>query len=353
MSDICKDRDPGRPYREGMGEERRGYLYGLIAYALWGFFPIYFKLLQPATPVRDPRAPDPLVGRLRQPAAGRPAQLALPRPAPPRPPPARRRSPWPALLIGVNWATYIVGVNSSRVVETALGLLHHAAGHGAARRDRAAGAAPGLAVDRGRASGALAVAVLTVDYGRLPYIALGAGRQLRLVQPDQEAVVAAAGRGAVRRVGRAGGAGARVPHLAERWPAAPSSVTCRPWHTILMVLSGVATAVPLLLFAASANRVPMVGLGILQYVAPILQLACGRAAVPRADAAGAAGRVRAGLDRADHLHRRRHPRRATARAHGPRRTEGRTQRADAQEAERTAADPTAATAEPAAALPPR
>ena len=46
-------------------------------------------------------------------------------------------------------------------------------------------------------------------------------------------------------------------------------------HTVLMVLSGVATAVPLLLFAGAANRVPLVGLGILQYVAPILQLACG------------------------------------------------------------------------------
>jgi chloramphenicol-sensitive protein RarD len=42
-----------------------------------------------------------------------------------------------------------------------------------------------------------------------------------------------------------------------------------------MVFAGVATAVPLLLFAASANRIPMVGLGVLQYVAPILQLACG------------------------------------------------------------------------------
>jgi chloramphenicol-sensitive protein RarD len=47
------------------------------------------------------------------------------------------------------------------------------------------------------------------------------------------------------------------------------------WHTALIVASGVATAVPLLLFAAAAGRVPLVGLGILQYVAPILQLAVG------------------------------------------------------------------------------
>jgi chloramphenicol-sensitive protein RarD len=46
-------------------------------------------------------------------------------------------------------------------------------------------------------------------------------------------------------------------------------------HTTLMVLSGLFTAVPLLLFAGAANRVPLVGLGILQYVAPILQFACG------------------------------------------------------------------------------
>ena len=106
-------------------------------------------------------------------------------------------------------------------------------------------------------------------------------------------------------------------------------------HTTLMVLAGVATAVPLLLFAASANRVPLVGLGILQYVAPILQLACGvlifHEPMPAARLAGfglvwialiiftidgiRGGRVVAG--------------------------------------KRTAADPAAATAEPAAALPPR
>jgi chloramphenicol-sensitive protein RarD len=46
-------------------------------------------------------------------------------------------------------------------------------------------------------------------------------------------------------------------------------------HTLLLLASGVITAIPLLLFAGSANRIPMTGLGILQYVAPILQLFCG------------------------------------------------------------------------------
>ena len=41
------------------------------------------------------------------------------------------------------------------------------------------------------------------------------------------------------------------------------------------MLAGALTAVPLLLFADAANRIPMTGLGILQYVAPVLQLAGG------------------------------------------------------------------------------
>ena len=48
---ISKDRNPVGPYGGCMGEERRGYLYGLTAYVLWGFFPIYFKLLKPSPPL--------------------------------------------------------------------------------------------------------------------------------------------------------------------------------------------------------------------------------------------------------------------------------------------------------------
>jgi len=47
------------------------------------------------------------------------------------------------------------------------------------------------------------------------------------------------------------------------------------WHTSLLVLAGVATAVPLLLFAAAARRVPLVTIGLLQFVTPVLQLLCG------------------------------------------------------------------------------
>ena len=63
----------------GMSEERRGYLYGLGAYVLWGFFPLYFKLLRPRRRWRS--WPTGSSGRWSSSACCcRDAQLALPRP---------------------------------------------------------------------------------------------------------------------------------------------------------------------------------------------------------------------------------------------------------------------------------
>ena len=42
-----------------------------------------------------------------------------------------------------------------------------------------------------------------------------------------------------------------------------------------MIISGAVTAIPLLLFAGAANRIPLSAIGLLQYLAPILQLGCG------------------------------------------------------------------------------
>jgi len=314
-----------------MGEERRGYLYGLTAYVLWGFFPIYFKLLAPSPPLEI------LAHRVIWSVLFIGVVLLV----------ARNRSflgrilrdrrllggiTLAAVLIGVNWATYIYGVNSSRVVETALGYF----------------ITPllvvllGVTVQRERLRlwqwiavgvGGLAVAVLTVDYGHLPYIALTLAASFgsyslikkRLSLPPAEglfvesAVLAVPALGYLSWLNATGGA--EFGHVSAG-------------HTVLMLLSGVATAVPLLLFAGAANRVPLVGIGILQYVAPILQLACGvllfHEPMPPARLAGF-GLVWLALIifTVDGLR-------------GARAAKG-----------RTAAASAAATAEPAAALPPR
>lgn len=255
-----------------MSELRRGYLFGLGAYVLWGFFPLYIKLLRPAGPVEI------LAHRVVWSVAFVALLLAALRNwAFLRTVLRRRRAlagvTLAATLIGVNWGTYIYGVNTDRVVETALGYFINPL----------VSVLLGVAVLRERlrpfqwlalATGAAAVAVLTVDYGRLPYIALilavtfgGYGlvkKQLALPAAEglfvESAVLA-------------------LPALAYLgWLSARSASTfgqVSAGHTALLILAGVATAVPLLFFASAANRIPLSALGILQYVAPILQLACG------------------------------------------------------------------------------
>jgi len=255
-----------------MSEERRGYLYGLTAYVIWGFFPIYFKLLRPAG------ALEILAHRVIWSVVFVSLVLAA----------ARNwrflarvlRSPRllggitaAAVLIAINWGTYIYGVNSSRVVETALGyfitpLVLVLLGVTVQRERLRAWQWAAVGV------GGIAVVVLTVDYGRLPHIALLLAGSFgtyslvkkRLALPPAEGLFVESAVLAVPAL-------IYVGWLTARRHAEFGQVSAL--HTALMIFAGVATAVPLLLFAAAANRVPMVGIGILQYVAPILQLACG------------------------------------------------------------------------------
>jgi len=122
--------------------------------------------------------------------------------------------------------------------------------------------------------GIAAVGVLTVDYGRLPWIALvlaGSFASYGLVK---------------KRLGLPPADGLFVESITLALPAlgyltwltlaGRSTFTdVSGWHTVLLVSTGVATAGPLLMFAAAANRITMTGLGILQYVAPVLQFLVG------------------------------------------------------------------------------
>ncbi|MCW3818350.1 EamA family transporter RarD [Micromonospora sp. DR5-3] len=255
-----------------MNQTRLGYLYGFGAYLLWGFFPIYFKLLRPAGPLEI------LAHRVVWSAAFVALLLTAMRNigflrALARRPRALAGIAAAAALIAVNWVTYIYGVNSDRVVETALGyfitpLVVVLIGVFALRERLRPAQWVALGV------GALAVAVLTVDYGRLPYLALCLAFSF-------------AGYGLVKkRLGLPAAEGLFVesavlslPALAYlawlAWHGAATFGHVSTAHTVLLVLAGAATAIPLLLFAGAANRLPFTGLGMLQYIAPILQLGCG------------------------------------------------------------------------------
>ncbi len=176
-------------------------------------------------------------------------------------------------LIAANWAIYVYAVNNGHVVDAALGyfinpLVTVALGVLIFRErlNRAQFAALGIAV--------VAVVVLTVEIGAPPYIGLGLALSFALygavkktvdtdprVSVGVEAGLAAPFAVAYLVVLQSSGEGTFVGHGTA--------------HVVLMVLSGVLTAIPLLLFAAAAQRLPMVTMGLLFYLTPIMQMSWG------------------------------------------------------------------------------
>jgi chloramphenicol-sensitive protein RarD len=254
-------------------EERRlGTLAGLGAYAMWGLFPLYFPLLEPAggLEIVAHRVVWSLIfiallltalrawPRVRAVVADRRALLIL---------------VGAALLISGNWLVFVYAVNSNQVVETSLGyfinpLVSVLLGVVvlSERLRPAQWVAVGIA--------AVGIAVLTVDYGRLPWIALALtatfglyGLLKKLVRVEAapglflETALVVVPALAVLAVLHANGEG-----------TAGSTGT---GHLLLLVGSGVATAVPLLLFAAATSRIPLSTVGLLQYLTPSMQLAIG------------------------------------------------------------------------------
>jgi chloramphenicol-sensitive protein RarD len=245
---------------------------GLTAYALWGLFPLYFPLLEPAggLEIVAHRVLWSLLfvallltvlrrwSQVRALVTDRRRLLVL---------------AGAGLLIAVNWLVFVYGVNSGHVVETSLGyfinpLVSVLLGVVIfAERLRALQwVAVGIAT--------VAVAVLTVDYGRPPWIALALAASFGLY-------------GVMKKVVRVDAApGLFVETAMVALPAvivlgvlhadgAGTFGAVGTGHALLLASSGIATAVPLLLFAAAASRIPLSTVGLLQYVTPTLQLLAG------------------------------------------------------------------------------
>ncbi|MDQ3934387.1 MAG: EamA family transporter RarD [Actinomycetota bacterium] len=253
-------------------DERRGVIYGVAAYLLWGLAPLYFPLLEPANPVEivGHRIVWSLVvvGTILAVGAGFRPFLALLR--------DRRRAALiaaAAVLVGINWGVYVYAVNSEHVIEAALGYfvnpLVSAAFGVLVFRERlrpAQAAAFGL--------GLVAVIVLTVDYGRLPWIALtlafsfgtyGLAKKLAGVGSAEglalETLILLAPALGYLLLLEANGTGTFAHESAG--------------HTALLISAGAATALPLLLFSASVTRVPLTVIGMLQYLTPTIQFLVG------------------------------------------------------------------------------
>ena len=178
-----------------------------------------------------------------------------------------------AVLVSTNWGVYIWSVNNGHVVEGSLGyfinplftimlgvlVLKE-------RLSRAQWIAVGIA--------AVAIVVLSVDYGRLPWIALTLALTFGGYGFFKKQVSAGAVESLTVETGlMVGPALVALVMLAEQSRLAFGHAGTS--NALLIAGTGVVTALPLLLFGAATRRLPLTSIGLLQYLAPVLQFAVG------------------------------------------------------------------------------
>lgn len=250
---------------------KRGIAFGVGAYFLWGILPIYWKAIESVdsfeilahrivwsmvllTGIIGIRRSWAQIRRLK---ASSVVRLLI-----------------AGGLLTVNWATYIWAVNNGHIVESSLGyfinpLLNVALGVIVLRErlDAAQWTAIGVA--------AAGVSYMAITVGTVPWIALVLATsfatyallkkqmvalgpfesltvEIALVLVPAFALLAILGS---KGEGSFGSAGPRI--------------------TLLLILTGLATALPLLLFGAAATRIPLSTIGLLQYIAPSMQFLIG------------------------------------------------------------------------------
>ncbi len=252
-------------------QESIGVAWGITAYALWGAFPLYFALLAAVSPVEvvahrvlwslvflvtvitATRGWHPLLAVINW---RRVALLGL-----------------AGVFLAINWGVYVYAVVSDQVIEASLGyfinpLVSVALGVVVLRERLVSGqwTAVGIAV--------VAVGVLTISYGQLPWISLTLAITFGLYGLLKKFV----------------GIGAVASLTIETAALAPFALALLvTWEitgqaafilqgtdlTLLLILLGPVTAIPLLAFGAAATRIRLSTLGVLQYLTPILQFLLG------------------------------------------------------------------------------
>ncbi|WP_295757724.1 EamA family transporter RarD [Undibacterium sp.] len=251
---------------------RKGILYAAVCYSAWGLFPIYFKALHEITPIeillyrmlfslvfllailswRNQWAWVRLVLRTPKLIAGFGAS---------------------ALLLSINWFIYIWAINNGRVIDASLGyfitplvsvLLGYAFLHERLRRLQSV--ALGFA--------AAGVAWLAWQTGHPPWIGLALALSFGTY-------------GLLRKTAALGALEGLSLETALLFPFAlgyllwlsdqgqTSYLTSSDSARWLLLAAGPITAIPLLLFATAARRIPMATLGVLQYISPTIQLILG------------------------------------------------------------------------------
>jgi len=252
---------------------RRGTAYGLLAYGIWGIFPIYFDALKPAG------AWEILAHRIVWTMLLCLAILAV-----------RRDWAWmrtvarnrrlslgliaAALVIAANWVIYVFAVLSGHTYEAALGYFLNplvTVALGVVILGEGLRPLQWLAV----AVGAIAAIYLTLEGGHFPWIAISLALSFGTygLLKKRLGVALDPWHSLFAETAVLTPVAALILILVAG--AGDATYGASPGHTTLLTLAGIITAVPLLLFAAAAQRVPLVTIGLIQFMTPVMQLLVG------------------------------------------------------------------------------
>jgi chloramphenicol-sensitive protein RarD len=251
---------------------KKGILNGIAAYALWGFFPIYWKLLHevPALEVIGHRIGWSFILLIafilltKQWREFRSAALTYKTVV---------IYSVAAILLTVNWLVYVWGVNAGFIVETSLGyfinpLLSVLLGV-IFLRERLR---PGQWIPVALA--AAGVLYLTLAYGRPPWIALtlaftfGFYGFVKKLAPLGSLYGLTLETGIVFPI-------ALIYLAFIEFTSAGAFLHNGALIDLLLIGAGLVTTIPLLMFASAARQIPLSVVGILQYIAPTLQFLIG------------------------------------------------------------------------------
>lgn len=250
----------------------KGILSGIGAYALWGFFPIYWKYLRdvPALQVIGHRIGWSfllLIGIILVSGQWKEFRSAVLQPK------VIGLYSIAAILLSINWLVYVWGVNAGFIVETSLGYFIN----------------PLLSVllgvlflrERLRPTqwipvsiAAIGVIYLTAVYGRLPWIALSLAFSFAFY-------------GLVKKLAPLGSLHGLTLETGIVFPVALIYLLVIEANRggaflhqsatidVFLIGAGIVTTIPLLMFASAARQVPLTVIGLLQYIAPTLQFLIG------------------------------------------------------------------------------
>ncbi|WP_240157631.1 EamA family transporter RarD [Pseudonocardia broussonetiae] len=248
----------------------RGVGAAVAAYSMWGLFPAFWPLLAPAAPV------EVLAHRIGWTAVLMAGVLAVLR-GWGELATLRLRS-WLAVFAGgvfiaVNWGVYIGSVFAGLVIEAALGYF----------MSPLVSVLLAVVVLRERlrpaqwaavATAVVAVVVIAVEGGRPPWVALVLATSFGLYGLIKSTVPLTAAAGLTAESLALGPVALGVIAWFEL-TGTGTMAGFGPGHLLLLVAAGPVTALPLLLYAVGARRVPMSTIGVLMYINPTLQFLWG------------------------------------------------------------------------------